>query len=936
MRRGVLALAMGLLAVTAFSATETLSLDGDWELAYSPHFLETDDYPAFAGKLVKGAVPGYWEDLVPALRAAGIRDEFRINPEWRECRLPLQGWAPDTQLPQPYGLFYYRRTFAVASPRNARLRFGGVRNDIRVWLNGKFLEKREGYSTPFAMEVPAEFLRAGENEIVLAVQNKLNVGYNGAEVRGLTSRALFRATGGVNGSVALEFPGDDLRELYVTTAADCRSFTVHVDGQSEYRYEIFRDADGQPLVSGRGRGDTVLAADGFELWSPERPTLYRLRLTTAGAEHELRFGLRRLVAVDPKLFLNGEPVILRGITEHCYFPLTVHLPHDLEYFRELTAKRKELGFNFVRFHTYVPTEEYLTAMDELGMLVQIESPNFVPEWEYAAIIAFARRHPCVVIYCTGNETRIDRLAEAYLERIAELVHTRTDALFSPMSALRGVTYFLSHETDPLVAQPFLHNRERAERLAKYSDLFNSVSLETTSYNYVDGRSDEFLESVASVWCGKPRLLHELCIDGTYADLLLEARYPEDNPIRRTGLFSEVRRVLTEKGLVGNWGVYFTNSCHWVALTRKFCFEKARSCETVAGFDFLGDINSHWHTFGYSVGMMDEFCRLKPGESVARVRRYNSPAVLLADFATEFVFEAGTVRKTKLRLSNYAGAIAEAELTVRLVEDQSGRELWRATRQFPTIANGCIAELGEFAVELPQWERPGKCRLEATLTSAAVTLDNCWDLYVFPQVGEPEGAGVRVVTDIARDELLAAMRRGERVALLGAGPFKTSPMSANTGRAGRCSGNFATVIRHHPALGDFPHEGFCGWQFRQLMNKAKAVQLEAAVPFAPIVDVASAVKCPIRQAALFEYQVGEGRLLVCSFNFRATDPAARYLKSQLVRYLASAALAPAPAISVAELQALIDHPAVKTTANPNRAANPGDPSGWVRVRDHIQP
>jgi hypothetical protein len=40
--------------------------------------------------------------------------------------------------------------------------------------------------------------------------------------------------------------------------------------------------------------------------------------------------------------------------------------------------------------------------------------------------------------------------------------------------------------------------------------------------------------------------------------------------------------------------------------RKHCFEKLRAADRVAGYDFLGDINTHWHTFGYSVGMMDEF------------------------------------------------------------------------------------------------------------------------------------------------------------------------------------------------------------------------------------------------------------------------------------------------------------------------------------------
>lgn len=109
------------------------------------------------------------------------------------------------------------------------------------------------------------------------------------------------------------------------------------------------------------------------------------------------------------------------------------------------------------------------------------------------------------------------------------------------------------------------------------------------------------------------------------------------------------------------------------------------------------------------------------------------------------------------------------------------------------------------------------------------------------------------------------------------------MTYRIGMAGRSSGNFATVIKAgHPALEGLPHEGFCGWQFRRLMEGGKAVQIEADVPFDPIVDVASSVKCVVRQAALFEYRIGEGRLLVCSFRFAESDPAATWLRTGLWR------------------------------------------------------
>ena len=57
---------------------------------------------------------------------------------------------------------------------------------------------------------------------------------------------------------------------------------------------------------------------------------------------------------------------------------------------------------------------------------------------------------------------------------------------------------------------------------------------------------------------------------------------------------------------------------------------------------LGDIDHHWHTFGYRAGMMNEFYEMKPGETAENVRRYNGESVLLTDLGTERCFGAGAV------------------------------------------------------------------------------------------------------------------------------------------------------------------------------------------------------------------------------------------------------------------------------------------------------
>ena len=92
---------------------DSVSLDGAWEMSYCSNAWDSMAYPKFKGVAVAKAVPGFWEDMVPALRAAGMKDEFRINPVYERQTLPMTQWAKCTTLPNIYGCFLYRRTFTL-------------------------------------------------------------------------------------------------------------------------------------------------------------------------------------------------------------------------------------------------------------------------------------------------------------------------------------------------------------------------------------------------------------------------------------------------------------------------------------------------------------------------------------------------------------------------------------------------------------------------------------------------------------------------------------------------------------------------------------------------------------------------------------------------------------------------------------------------------
>jgi hypothetical protein len=145
--------------------------------------------------------------------------------------------------------------------------------------------------------------------------------------------------------------------------------------------------------------------------------------------------------------------------------------------------------------------------------------------------------------------------------------------------------------------------------------------------------------------------------------------------------------------------------------------------------------------------------------------------------------------------------------------------------------------------------------------------------------------------------VARLAAGERCVLLGGNSLPGQAMSFQMGLAGRPDGNFGTVIAPHPAIARFPHEGFCDWQFARMMTGGTAVQFAGLrEAFEPIIEIVSSYKAPKPQAALFELRVGAGRLLVCTLKLAPSDPAAAYLRAQLLAYAASEEFQPKTSVT----------------------------------------
>ncbi len=902
------------------------SLNGAWLMDYTAEkYLGSENPWTNKTNLIQNAVPGYWEDMTDFFTFTDFYHKLRMNPEYGIQQYPMTALPPDMALPNVIGNFFYKRTFNCENITDpCALHFVGVQNAVSVWVNDVYLGRHEGYSAPFDFDIPNGLIHDGENNIVLSVSNHRLEGFEGQPVSGLTSRAANEGTGGITGDIELRVYSCPLREISVVISEDCKIANVNVESVDSINSNWYV-LDGEKVIKeGIASGDFSFETEGLELWSPESPKLYTLVVECEGGSIEQKFGVRRLVVDGVHLKYNGKPYYLRGICEHCYFPITVHPNHDLDFYRDVIKKLKSFGFNFIRCHTFVPDEEYLQAADELGILFEIESPNNTSfdEWKY--IIDLGRKHTSVVMYSCGNEVYIhDRYLE-HMRKIANDIHTRTDSLFSPMSALRGFEYAFRAEDDKdMLLEPFKHNPRRFKIANEFCDVYNSYTLNRNSYASLNCDPDE-IDSWSDVY-GKPRLSHEICISGTFTDLSLKDRY-RNTRIGKTDMFSSLERHLSDAGVIDRVPLYFRNSSEWQRRVRKYTFETTRTSKCLAGYDFLGPIDTHWHTFGYDVGMMNEFYELKPGESVRNVLMYNSPSILVTDLGLNVNFECGSKVNFKISCAHYEDDdLTNASLCVKLLEN--GKVIDRKSFCIEAVKCGEVQKLTDCSFDLPKSDKPHAYKIYATLDGGATFTENEWEIYSFPKTSPAKADDDVIFIDsqTALEDIKTYLKDGKKLLLLGENtPFVANKTQFQIALAGRTAGNLATVINDHPITRDLPHEGFCSWQFRQLIEQGSAVCFaDNKMEFDPIIEIVAAHKCFVKQAAMFEFNSLGGKMFICSFVFNDNDPGAQWLKNRVIEYVNSDEFDPKIGYSESELESFVYGKVARAEANTNFAINPND-------------
>jgi hypothetical protein len=181
-----------------------------------------------------------------------------------------------------------------------------------------------------------------------------------------------------------------------------------------------------------------------KLWSPDHPSLYRLRFTYVGATSDTKettFGCRWFgpdgVGSNAVLRLNGERIRVFSAISWGFWGINGLWPTPALAEKEVRVA-KSLGLNSINFHRNMPRTEALDAADRLGLLryaepgggmtlfwnkdiVNDSTQRYMTE-KILAMVRDHRSHPSITFWVVQNELGDDGYQHAIAEKILRAIH----------------------------------------------------------------------------------------------------------------------------------------------------------------------------------------------------------------------------------------------------------------------------------------------------------------------------------------------------------------------------------------------------------------------------------------------------------------------------------------------------------------------------------
>ncbi len=446
----------------------TVSLNGDWHYIIDPY--ETGFYNYRYGERNENDGGAYWNinenpkksDLIEH----GYSDEYSIE-------VPGDWNSQDRVFLYYEGTVWYQRYFdkpAMAENEVAHLYFGAINYEAQVYLNGKKLGTHKGGFTPFNFEVPSEWLKEKDNNLVVKVDNKRHPD----EIP--TVNTDWWNFGGITRDVKLVITPQQFVQQYHIQLDQEQDITA---SQENNNYQITGWLKMNERASGNASveipelgleeefpvsGDSVAVVfevENMELWSTANPKLYEVNITFDNHSITDKIGFRKVEVQGDDILLNGDKVFLRGISIHEEIPMGMRRAKNREDAEQLYSWVNDLNANMVRLAHY-PHNEYMPRLaDSLGILVWTEIPVYwTIDFENPEVLDKAqaqlkemtsrdRNRASVIIWSVGNETPVSEVRNDFMSTLVKDANQLDDTRLISAALEVGYNEGRNYVDDPL-------------------------------------------------------------------------------------------------------------------------------------------------------------------------------------------------------------------------------------------------------------------------------------------------------------------------------------------------------------------------------------------------------------------------------------------------------------------------------------------------------
>jgi hypothetical protein len=599
---------------------------------------------------------------------------------------------------------------------------------------------------------------------------------------------------------------------------------------------------------------------------------------------------------------------------------------DVKGWQKVFRIAKSYNINFYRFHSWTPPLAAFEAADIEGIYLQPELPfwgefsknrnsdlNAFLLKEGDHILDTYGNHASFVMFALGNELSGD---------------------FDVMKEI--LNHFKSIDSRHLMAygsNNYLGSRGQAEGEDYYAACRVGADTDTTysthirgSFSFADAKDGGYINgrypstnrnySGAISKCKVPSIGTEVGQYQIYPDYAEIKKY---TGVMKPWNFEVFRDRLKENNLSDQANDFFRASGALSAICYKADIEMAMRTPGFGGFHLL-DLQDFPGQGTALVGLLDAFMDSKGIITPEEFSQFCNRVVPLV-IMEKYCWANNEQFRAKIQVANYSEASLKTQSVKWELKNGKGATVFQGDETVDILQGG-LTNTGSINIDLLKFSKAEKLTLLVYLEGTHY--ENSYPIWVYPSDTNTKVPNNIFVSKSLDKITISKLTEGAMVLLfpdfneikdLSVGGlftpdywnFRMFKAISESNNKPVSPGTMSILTNpKFPLFTDFPTEFHSNWQWWAIVKNSRPFILDnAPKDYRPLVQVVDNIERNHKLGLIFEFTVGQGKLLVCMSDLKKIQnkPEGRQLYSAILKYMLSDKFNPAQTLNPAELVAL---------------------------------